>query len=352
MPEQRDSSPHAFPIYSPTGVEITIPIEVDWTSDPYLRLTRPAGIKQYYEQHGYVVVRKLIPPRLCDVAREAFVQEVKPFDGFLYRQTTANPEKHQFNEHGFVLNAILNLQDLNRAHFPRFRAAGLAVITHAGLHDVANALLGEEGVVVQSMYFEGNPVTPAHQDTYYLDSVDVGRMVAAWIALEDIRPGAGRFFVYPGSHLLDMQKNGGDVGIAFQHERYKRLVRDIIAHQQLECQAPAMSKGDVLFSSSKTIHGSLSTTQEGYSRTSLTTHIIPRSKGLLQFQSREKPLRLQEINGIPVHCPKDQNRLLNRAILFVETSFPGIFQVTKKMAIKLMTHRVPAAVDAGFDGRA
>jgi ectoine hydroxylase-related dioxygenase (phytanoyl-CoA dioxygenase family) len=46
---------------------------------------------------------------------------------------------------------------------------------------------------------KGNPETWAHQDTYCLDAEELGRMTAAWIALEDSHPGAGRFYVYPGS---------------------------------------------------------------------------------------------------------------------------------------------------------
>jgi len=35
----------------------------------------------------------------------------------------------------------------------------------------------------------------------YLDAEEIGRMTAAWVAVEDIAPDAGRFFVYPKSHL-------------------------------------------------------------------------------------------------------------------------------------------------------
>ena len=51
------------------------------------------------------------------------------------------------------------------------------------------------------MYFDGNPVTWPHQDIYYLDAEEIGRMTSAWVAVEDIAPDAGRFFVYPKSHL-------------------------------------------------------------------------------------------------------------------------------------------------------
>jgi phytanoyl-CoA hydroxylase len=36
-------------------------------------------------------------------------------------------------------------------------------------------------------------------------------MTAAWIAVEDIDEGAGRFFIYPGSHRIDLEKNSGEM---------------------------------------------------------------------------------------------------------------------------------------------
>lgn len=125
------------------------------------------------------------------------------------------------------------------------------VTTHAKLQQALRGLFGEAGKLVQSMYFEGNPATWPHQDTYYLDAQQIGRMTAAWIAVEDIAPGAGRFFIYPKSHLLTLAKNSGE------HDRYKKHVLEIIESNGFECRAPALEEGDVLLWAAKTIHGSL-----------------------------------------------------------------------------------------------
>jgi phytanoyl-CoA hydroxylase len=198
-------------------------------------------------------------------------------------------------------------------------------------------ILGEPGKLVQSMYFDGNPVTWPHQDTYYLDAEEIGRMTAAWIAVEDIAPVAGRFFIYPKSHLIDMAKNGGDFDIAFHHERYKELVKNVIRGHQLVCLAPALRKGDVLFWAAKTIHGSLQTTEPRRSRRSFTAHFIPDRSRFLQYQTRVKPLNTELVNGMRVHHPKDLSKPINRAVLFVETRLPRTFQMAKKAAIKLVT---------------
>jgi phytanoyl-CoA hydroxylase len=135
---------------------------------------------------------------------------------------------------------------------------------------VVTMLLVEPGKLMQSMYFDGNPVTWPHQDTYSLDAEEIERMTAAWGAVEDIAPGAGRFFVYPKSHLIDRANNGGDFDIAFRHERYKGLLRHVIRDQGPVCQAPALSRGAALFWAATTIHGSLRTTDPTRSRHSFT----------------------------------------------------------------------------------
>ena len=327
-----------FTIHAPDQQEIQIPVTQEAAADPYRSLHTAQDIHEYYQQNGYVVVRDVIPTELCDRARDIFQSEIKPSPAFMYRQpSSGNAEQHQFSDQGFMVNSILNLHDLSRQQFPQFTQVGIQVLTHSNLQRVAQAILQEEGIIVQSMYFEGNPATWAHQDTYYLDSERLGAMTAVWIALEDIQPGAGRFYIYPGSHQIDMSKNGGDFDISFNHARYKDLILSVIRSHQLECRAPALRKGDVLFWSARTIHGSLETTQPWASRHSITAHFIPASAGFMQYQSRLRSLHLERINGQQLHHPKDQNQLKNRLILGLETRFPQTFRAAKRFATKLVT---------------
>jgi phytanoyl-CoA hydroxylase len=329
-------SPRLYGIADFDGQKINVPVTEE-DDFPYFKLDQAHQLRSYYNENGYVVVRGLVPQDLCDRANALFEGEVKPFKGFIYRQASANPERHVFTNEGLMLNSILNIQSLDSRYFAGFRRAGLDLLTHASMQRAVSAILGEPGKLVQSMYFEGNPVTWPHQDTYYLDAEQIGRMTAAWVATEDIAPGAGRFFIYPKSHLIDMAKNGGDFDIAFHHDRYKELVKRVIREQGLVCRAPALSKGDVLFWAAKTIHGSLCTTEQTRSRRSFTAHFIPDRSRFLQYQTRIKPLETKLINGMNVHHPKDLSKTANRAVFFVETRFPRAFQMIKRAAIKLVT---------------
>jgi phytanoyl-CoA hydroxylase len=289
------------------------------------------------DSEGYVVIRGLVDAGGCAEIRQAFAREIKTFPGFLYRQATAKAERNRFNALGHVMNSLLNLQDLDPVRFPALRSRSLDLFTSPAMTQGLRSVFAEDPKLVQSMYFEGNTATWAHQDTYYLDSEHLGTMVAAWIALEDIHPGAGRFFVYARSHRLDVRKNGGDFDIAFHHDRYKQLIVNLIRQNQLELRAPALQAGDVLFWMAKTIHGSLPTQGTTNTRQSLTAHYIPRSHRFLQLQSRIKPLRLIEHNEIQVHCPKDLSLLQNRVTLFVESRFSGPFYLAKRLAVKAAT---------------
>jgi len=326
-----------FSTPAPHGERIDIPTNPSDETIVYPTVSDPAAVRDYYEREGYVVVRGLVDHGACDQMRAAFDGEVKPFDGYIYRQASANPERHVRTKFGFMLNSILNIHAVDPRFFPTFRRRGADLITSAPLQRAVQAILGEPGKIVQSMYFEGNPATWAHQDTYYLDSEKLGAMVGVWIALEDIAPGAGRFFIYPRSHLIDLALNRGEMSIASNHAGYKTQVIDIIRRHGLECRAPALRKGDVLFWSSKTIHGSIDTTQPEHSRSSVTSHYIPASTRFLQYQTRIKPLSLSTINGMQVHTPKDLASPLNRLVMEVETRFPTAFVSLKKVAVRFVT---------------
>jgi phytanoyl-CoA hydroxylase len=322
-------------ILSPIGTTIQIP-ENGSENGTTFECNELELARDYYDKNGYAVVRGAVAPSVCDLIRGAFAETVKRYPGYIYRQVTQNPEKNRFNEYGFMMNPILNLQSLSDESFAPLKNLAVGVFSSDVLKKLNRTIFKEEGKLVQSMYFEGNSETWPHQDTYYLDSEHIGTMAACWYALEDIHAGAGRFFIVPGSHKIDMAKNGKNFDVAFHHDRYKDLVRKIIVGNQLEIRAPFLAKGDILFWNAKTIHGSLRTSHPQFSRSSLTSHFIPASHRFLQFQTKIKPLKVRTFGGMEFHCPKDMGQVSNRMVMSVETTFPKAFQTVKKLAIKAL----------------
>jgi phytanoyl-CoA hydroxylase len=320
---------------TPRGLPVRVPEVVSEDPSPRFAAYESEKIRAYYREHGYVVVKSVFSPEICDTQRRLWEQEVKPFRGYIYRQATGKVEKHVFNKNGWVMNPILNLQSVDPRRFGKFRDfATKSLLAAPQLRDLFTALLGDSPKIVQSMYFEGNSATWEHQDSYYLDSEKVGEMAAAWIAMEAIAPRSGRFFICPGSHKVRLDEHGIMNNIAEHHEVYISSVVDKIRNLNLEIRAPVLEKGDVLFWNALTIHGSLDSQDPMRSRSSITCHAIPSSRLFLQWQVRLMDLNTDDVNGTRIYRPKDLGSLRNRLVFQVETTFPSLFYWAKHVAIK------------------
>lgn len=319
---------------TPRGLPVSVPETEAEDPSPKFSIDDIEGFSRYYNAQGYAIVRGLFGPAQCDGLRALWDREVKPHGGFMYRQATAKVERHSKNALGWVMNPILNPQSVDPHRFPEFRAyATSEILAAAPLNAAFAGLLQATPKIVQSIYFEGNSATWEHQDSYYLDSETVGEMAGAWIALEDIAPRAGRFFICPKSHKIGLDTHAVHNSIAENHERYILSVVQHIRKTGLTIRAPKLDKGDVLFWNAWTIHGSLDTQDATKSRSSMTCHAIPLDKRLLQLQSRTVDVVPVQVKDAYIYRPKDLQRPRNRLIFFVESHLPRLFYWLKRRAI-------------------
>ncbi|MBW4651337.1 MAG: phytanoyl-CoA dioxygenase family protein [Kastovskya adunca ATA6-11-RM4] len=227
--------------------------------------------QKYYDANGYYIFRKLIPDTLIDQLMERYQAEILPSDNYFFRQSSTRWEKNKISESGYCQGSFLNIHDLEK--YPEFSEISKKIFC---LPEVRAALTqlteSPNHNLMQSMLFDQNTATPAHQDWYYLDSMPNGHMMAGWFALEDIHEEAGRFFVLPKSNHVTVHLNEDEKSSKATYERKLKEYTD--AHQD-EIYAPALQKGDVLFWNSRTIHGALPTINPQYSRKSLTAHYLP-----------------------------------------------------------------------------
>lgn len=332
---------------TPRGLPALVPESDAEDPSPKFDPEDLSGVAQYCREHGYAVIRGVLDERVCARIQALWEREVKPSSSFIYRQATAKAERHTRNAQGWVMNPILNLQSVDPREFGEFRRFGVEnVLTNASLIRILGEVLNDTPKIVQSMYFEGNSATWEHQDTYYLDSENIGSMTAAWIALEDIGARAGRFFVCEGSHRIDMGRQSSSNNIVDHHEDYIQSVVKTIKDRGLQIRAPKLDKGDVLIWNARTIHGSLDSQDQVRRRASVTLHAIPETHRFLQLQNRIVPLRLREVNGVPIHHPKDLATLKARFVMFLESRFPGSFYAAKRMAVRTLFSLKRQAADA------
>lgn len=289
----------------------------------------------FYKKNGFVVIKKVFKKEDCKNLIYYWNKEVKSFNGKIYRREGAKLEKNIFNKNNWVMNSVLNIQSLNPKQFRMLRNGFEKYIaSNQNLANLVSKLIHDKPMIVQSMYFEGNSVTHEHQDSYYLDDQSIGKMVACWIALENIKADAGRFFVCPRSHLDDYSVMKKENNIADNHKIYKTNISKIIKDKKYEIVAPKLNVGDVLLWNSLTIHGSLDSQNEFFSRSSITFHAVRSNSKFLVFRTSLRSLKAE--NNLPfcLYRPKDQKKLISRIMLNLESKFPKFFYKFKKFVIK------------------
>lgn len=338
-----------------SGLRVHVPESLDEDA-PYPSADRTAEVVGAFERDGYVVLRGLVPPALCDSVRAAFDAEVRRSRTPILRQKNMRYEANAFDEHGFLVNPVFNVQDLETRRFGRFKRAALDVLTHPAVAAAAAAALGApRAKLIQSMFFEAPAGTWAHQDSYYQDSADgLGGCVAGWFALEDVDAGAGRFYVVPGSHrAIPTLRNEGELGFAFNHENYPAAVVETLRAAGLECRAPHLAKGDVLLWNSLLVHGSLEGSRPGVSRASLTAHYLAEDAEMLQFHARVRRQATTRHNGMTIGLLHDQDRIRNRLLREVAWQAPGLFGAARRLAISavLAARRIRSGVAPGRASR-
>lgn len=320
---------------TPNGIEVDVPEKSGEDISKKFGIHDTSAAKKYFKEFGYVVFKKVFDERLCSEVKAAWDQELKPSNRYIYRQATARSEKNKYNDNGWVMNPILNLQSLNPRRFGKLRSTAVnEILCNDMMRDLFTKFLNQSPKIVQSMYFEGNSETWEHQDSYYLDSEKLGSMVAAWIALEDINARAGRFFICPGTHRLELERQSQETNVADNHHVYIKNVVDLMKKNKMEIRAPKLDAGDVLMWHAYTIHGSLKSDDPSNSRSSITVHAIPSSHLFMQLQSRVLDVDTDVVNGVHLWRPKDQSKFLNKLILLVESYLPGPFYWLKRTVIK------------------
>ncbi len=130
------------------------------------------------------------------------------------------------------------------------------------LHRYASLILGETAIATQSLYFEYGSQQALHRDSVVVPTPEFGRLVAAWIALEDIAPESGPLMYVPGSHRLPFYEFGpgqylydGSSHTAADVEAAMAFYRAGIEEHALPVEHFCARRGEVLIWHSALSHG-------------------------------------------------------------------------------------------------
>jgi ectoine hydroxylase-related dioxygenase (phytanoyl-CoA dioxygenase family) len=180
-----------------------------------------------------------------------------------------------FEEDGFtVVRGLFGAGEIDRlcGRFAALREAG-PVPGPARLRTVLEALLGEEVLAAQSMFYFKPPGARGqalHQDNFYL-RVEPGTCVAAWVACDVIDRDNGGLEVVPGTHRMDLFcPELADEDVSFAREY-------VPPPPGLESVPVDMRPGDVLFFNGSLVHGSQPNRRRDRFRRSFIGHYVGRS---------------------------------------------------------------------------
>jgi len=160
-------------------------------------------------------------------------------------------------------------------------------------------VLADELLLFQSLSFERGSEQPVHQDTAYVVVTPPLAFAAAWIALEDVRPGSGELVYFPGSQRLPDHLFGGAYknwnkerdGLEAQERFHLELLRRCAAHG-LSPATFLPARGDVLFWNADLAHGGTPILDPRSTRRSLVCHYCPASARPYYFHHRPRHRRV------------------------------------------------------------
>jgi phytanoyl-CoA hydroxylase len=286
------------------------------------------SLAEKYRDEGYAVVRQAVPRAKIVRLLELYERQIVPAKEAFFRQNTNAYQPNERTQHGYVRQSFLDIHDY--ARYQEFSRAARDVFCDGQLHEALRQVAGfEQFNLMQTMMFDLNTATPAHQDWYYLDSVPHGNLIAAWIALEDIDERAGRFYVLPGSHKVEF----GAATPGRTHAEWLRVVATHVSEHAHLVSAPALECGDVLLWNSRTVHGSLPTQDEKFSRKSLTAHFLPQQFEFGNLFATKRNLDYQEHEGVRFYRNQPDDSPWNRVKFKLKTTaynYPVIRESLRK----------------------
>jgi phytanoyl-CoA hydroxylase len=247
-------------------------------------------LRAHWERHGYAVLPGFYTDEALGPAwaaqehawrtraRRVVVDDMDTLERLPLRTVDdARRQRHRFKtndlylEYGAVREVALN---------PR-------------LTPIVRELLGQVPVVCNSLGFEHGSEQPDHVDALYMAPETQGHLLAAWIALEDSAPGAGRLRYYPGSHRIEpyVFSGGGTRHVPDEMPAWHAYMQAQVAKLGLQAQQFAARKGDVFLWHAQLYHGGSPIADRTLTRRSLVFHYFS------ERDCRSLGARLEPLHG-------------------------------------------------------
>lgn len=224
----------------------------------------------HYIASGYVIFRQAVPHDVIDAYLDFFERSWSAPPAGIYAHSGG--EVHPLSSD--LYHRVAKVSDL---HYYFDRAPEL--IFAPPIRTFLEAIYERPAVVFQTMSMRKGSEEPLHIDTGPLTLTEPMSLTASWIALEDVRAGAGALQFVPGSHQLpEVLNNGtskahnGDYGA--YHAVLQRTLEECAA-RKLPTEHFMARKGDVLIWAADLMHGGAPIENPELTRKSLVCHYMP-----------------------------------------------------------------------------
>ena len=232
----------------------------------------------FFKEENYVVCRGAADLTKVDRTYNTFNEFIVGSNDYYLRQSS-HWERNIYSDAGGISNCLLQPHQFTKGRNGDFSDSILSLLSE---HNIQKALKDISDLapysLAQTMFFDHSTTGP-HQDWIYLDSRPNGKMIAAWVALEDIPEEGIRFYVYPGTQgyvpKSAYSQNSSDWDLIEYHSNFISEVEDLLQSGNYRMYAPPLKKGDIFFWSSRIIHGSTEGKNKSLRRRSIAAHFIP-----------------------------------------------------------------------------
>lgn len=143
---------------------------------------------------------------------------------------------------------------------------------------VVERLLGETPVLCNSLNLERSSAQDYHADSLYMTPHTPQKLVACWIALEDVEPGSGPLRFYPGSHRYPpFTFSTGRHAVTAEMPKWAEQMAREIETRKAEPHRVYAKAGDLVLWHADLLHGAEAILDPARTRRSIVGHYFSKS---------------------------------------------------------------------------
>lgn len=232
-----------------------------------------------FVRDGHIVLRNAVPPPIVNALNEAIDRAwSNPPSGLMIETFEPDGEMRIIAPDVALRQGRTKLMD-----FYAFSNAARRAVTAPAVIAFLNAIFEETPKVFQSLTLWNGNAQPMHKDAAYVQiEPNPLAMAAAWLALEDVRPGTGEPEFLTGSHRAPDFLFGGMskwlAGFGAEHERFLQSLNDDAEKYGHVRGSFLAKKGDVLIWHADLAQSDAQVTRAGTTRRSMVTYFTPSSQ--------------------------------------------------------------------------